>query len=627
MPLFTSAEEAHLNKCRILIVENDPQFRDDAVANLAAWGYDAIVATGRGRELLHNAVDQAAHFRCHLALVDMRLVDDDDAQDTSGLDLVVKLKPTESIIVSSFGDYQRAVEAIKQKRALDFVGKEQGPNKLRNVLDQAAREYCRNNLTIKWYPAYEPGEILAKLRLSDPAIPDDEPDDLLRRLYIPRDSQSMATVVQVELKPVSAHYRSSDEIAPLERSIVFVARPIGADQHPHQAEIVKIALADQIRSEINHYRDHVEHYLPPDRTARIEDTKNAFVLWDIGAIRYTNIATVDRRPLRQWYAKATARKLEAALKDLFTHTLEPWYQMDTPRSPHNVYDYYVATFAKLGPRINAYADQRDFVDAPGVPYPLRNPVSWTRQHAPQSRFVSKWAAYTHGDLHSDNIFVDQRTNATCVIDYERSGPGYVLRDFAELETDIRLRLAPFGMNDLMLAHQLDLLLLAPEHRDDALEWRDLTGGSPQALDEARKVFETISALRRLAAQSVHVESMDEYYWALLMETLISVLRQYDDWDDQVVAHLAKWRALVAASALAERLAHWGKSWPPGRLTAAELSHTDSEDAIKYDSAAVRQLLEAALTDRELTDLCQDHFPQVYNTLRMVRVLQHIESPD
>ena len=60
-------------------------------------------------------------------------------------------------------------------------------------------------------------------------------------------------------------------------------------------------------------------------------------------------------------------------------------------------------------------------------------------------------------------------------------------------------------------------------------------------------------MERLAHRIVRFETIEEYYWALLMEILISVLRNYADWADQDAAALARDRALLAAALLSERL--------------------------------------------------------------------------
>ena len=70
---------------------------------------------------------------------------------------------------------------------------------------------------------------------------------------------------------------------------------------------------------------------------------------------------------------------------------------------------------------------------------MPNPVTWVLKHRVDSSTLSARQAITHGDLHGDNIFVDDIH--AWAIDFERSGEGHILRDFTELEVDILTRLA------------------------------------------------------------------------------------------------------------------------------------------------------------------------------------------
>jgi DNA-binding NarL/FixJ family response regulator len=538
----------HRCRCRVLIIDNDPIVREQYRILLTRWGYGVHVAVDQGRALLAEARQKAHHLRCHLALVDMRLLDDEDKKDRSGLDLIPQLRPTESIILSAYGDLPTVRQALLEQGARDFIGKEEGPQALRDKLDRLAAKICRRDLTIHWHLGYEPADIIRKMRQIDPETPVDEPTCVINRLY-------PDAFTHITLRPIIEVYRSA-EVAPLERSVVFEAQAQYQDGNWHQREIIKLAESTRIDTEIKHYREYVRPFLMPHRTALIESTQApTVVLWDIGAIRYTDVAIDDRKPLRFWYMKAAAKEVVSALDDLFGTTLRPWYEMRGDQAMGQVYEYYLRHFSKLPERIRQYRGQAH-VKIPGIPQRLLDPVTWARQYALQSSFLSHWQAYTHGDLHADNVYADQH-GRTCIIDYEKSGPGYILRDFVELETDIRLRLLPLKAKDLLLAYQLDLLLLEPDHPRQLPRWQDIPGASKRTQIELHKAFDAICELRRLAHEHTHFNEMQEYYWAMLMETLFSVLRNYADWKDQAAAKLACQRAQLAAALLCERLAHWG----------------------------------------------------------------------
>ncbi len=540
---------------RVLVVENDPTVRADLVRHLTHWDCEAVVAEGVGENLLADAEYKVKACRCHVALVDMRLLNDYDWQDTSGLALVPRLRPTIAIILSAFGDRAAVREALRQKAAFDFVGKEEGPKRLRQALTEAFIEAGLMNAAIEWYPGYSPEDIVQSLRLAEMDRCIDQPEQAINLLY------RNDTITEIVLEPASRHYQSATVEPVRGRSVVMIARTRGADGHWRQAEIIKLTHRRHVEREIERYKTYVAPYLSSQRTARIEDKTNAVLLWDIGAIRYTNIATEERKPLRHWFEQTDASTIIEALKDLFNETLGPWYRTASQRTRSRVYDYYVGLFNKLDQRIKDYQPSAAYVTIPGIPHHLSDPVVWAHNRQQLSRFISCWDLYTHGDLHSDNIFVEPG-GRTSVLDFERSGPGYALRDFAELEVDIRLRLLPLTLAQLPLAYELDLLLLAPERTDKAPVWKDILNADSQVQSALRKAFDVICALRRIAEQAVHFERMDEYYWALLMETLISVLRNYSAWEDQAAAELARQRALLAATLLSERLANWGKAWPP-----------------------------------------------------------------
>ena len=619
--LPSESNPEHHCRCRILIVDNDPIARELYQTLLTRWGYEVQIASDQGRALLTEARHKARHFRCHLALVDMRLLDDEDKKDRSGLDLLPQLKPTESIILSAFGDMSAVRQALLEREARDFIGKEEGPQALREKLDQLASKFCRRDLAIEWYPGYEPPDIIRKMHEVDADTPVDEPTCVVNRLY-------PDAFTHVTLQPIIEVYRS-EEVAPLERSIVLEAHAQYQGGHWHQREIIKLAESARIDTEIQCYREYVQPFLMPHRIALIESTQvPTVVLWDIGAIRYTDVAIDDRKPLRFWYMKATAKEVVSALEDLFGTTLRPWYEMRGEQQMGQVYEYYLRHFSKLLDRITRHRGPAH-VKLPGITQSLRNPVTWAFQHAPQSSFLSHWQAYTHGDLHADNVYADQH-GRTCIIDYEKSGPGYILRDFVELETDIRLRLLPLKAKELALVYQLDLLLLEPDHPRQLPRWQDIPGASKRAQVELRKAFDAICELRRLAYEQVHFTEMQEYYWAMLMETLFSVLRNYADWKDQSAAKLAYHRALLGAALLCERLSHWLTSWPPEQLLVeAKLS----DETERYNVAGIRKLIRAALSAEEFNTLCYDHFPAIYKDFtngmtfnqKIIRLLEDCEN--
>src|SRR4051812_2607606 len=93
-------------KLRILLVDNDVRLRQEFEQLLKGWHYEVFASVGTGQELEDDAVSKVRAHRCHLALVDVRLRDDFDSSDQSGLALISRLLPTLSITITSFPNWR-----------------------------------------------------------------------------------------------------------------------------------------------------------------------------------------------------------------------------------------------------------------------------------------------------------------------------------------------------------------------------------------------------------------------------------------------------------------------------------------------------------------------------------------
>lgn len=122
----------------ILLIDNEPAFVDSIRWFLEQEGYRVLVAHNRedGRELLEEGI-------IDLAIVDIRLLNERDEKDVSGLDLAKadrSLIP--KIIYSQFPTYEAAREALGPRveglpPAIDFLGKTEGPEALLTAVRQA----------------------------------------------------------------------------------------------------------------------------------------------------------------------------------------------------------------------------------------------------------------------------------------------------------------------------------------------------------------------------------------------------------------------------------------------------------------------------------------------------------
>jgi CheY-like chemotaxis protein len=561
---------------RVLVVENDPEFRDLLDRNLTSWGFHSVVAQGVGKDLLDNAEMVSALKRCHLALVDMRLINDTDGADTSGLDLVPKLQPTKCIIVSGSARLTRS----KEREVRDLPGIVDCVTKgemsaICKSLKKATEQYWNLAMQYQWPEGYNPEDILKRIRSSnvknagiwDQLIDglSNEVDVALRELYRP---DARPIIVALHLRPLErTNVLTSDSLYG-RRSVVLFSEPREEGGQYCIREVVKFAPRKHIEAELSNYRDYVNGKLNPAYRASIDGNSK---LRDIGALRYTQ---VEGQRFVEWYSQTNDRnKVHQLIRHLFYSTLRPWWDLN----PHhefeykNVYEHYTRVFPNLDRWIKSYLERKGNQDLQvyvgAMPFALPDPVSYAFKRQKRPVFKSWWNTPIHGDLHAGNVFI-KHDETTCVIDFERSGPGYFFQDFVEFEKTIRLQLLDLSDRQLGYAFYLDALLMSQQRFDTLPDWTPPVGVQDDhpVVQQLRKAFDAICTIR-IAAANIGArndsEHMEEYYWALLMETLFSVTRPGSK--DAETLSFAQQRALLAAIVICERLERWKnprKTWPP-----------------------------------------------------------------
>lgn len=174
----------------ILFADNDPDFLDTRAEFLEQAGYRVLKAytLEKARQLLCEA-------HVHLAILDIRMENDDDEKDTSGLALAKDpdFRAVPKIILTGFPTYQAACEALGPALdglppAVAFLAKQEGPEALIQALERAFARHVRINwnLKIRWGEKPSP----ALVSLIEPELPAEhfpsrveEMEDLLRKLF------------------------------------------------------------------------------------------------------------------------------------------------------------------------------------------------------------------------------------------------------------------------------------------------------------------------------------------------------------------------------------------------------------------------------------------------------------
>jgi len=177
---------------RVLFADNDPDFLNTRAEFLEKTGYSVLRAPtlAYAEHYLHETWSP-------VIILDIRLVDDDDEKDLSGL-VVAKMETCRAIVkivLTAYPTHEIVRELLRLQRhyqlAVNVLSKEQGPEEMIREVERAFDQHVRINwnIAIHWNKAHplsfshlanliEPN--LQGERLSNRA---DELEDLFRRLF------------------------------------------------------------------------------------------------------------------------------------------------------------------------------------------------------------------------------------------------------------------------------------------------------------------------------------------------------------------------------------------------------------------------------------------------------------
>ena len=179
-----------MSKLRVLIADNTHATLETYAEALYLAGYHVIQATSP-EETRAALEDQ----RIHLALLDLRLMNDSDEKDKSGLIVARKsARSVPKIVLTKFPvteDVRTALKFDAQGRsiAVDFVDQRLGLDEVFETIVQVVDHHVRINwdLSIRWNP---PSSFTSLMHVIDPDIEStlrqdraDELEDLFRKLF------------------------------------------------------------------------------------------------------------------------------------------------------------------------------------------------------------------------------------------------------------------------------------------------------------------------------------------------------------------------------------------------------------------------------------------------------------
>lgn len=559
------------HRLRVLVVDNSEIDRVDHVQALNDWGYIPVAAEGDGNDLLEDAKRKARLERCHAAIVDLRLFDDQDEEDKSGLKLAEKLKPAKSVIVTGYANVPDTRQAAEQGAVL--VGKREGKELVREELEKKLRDVCRTSLTLNpegWLEKHVTPYLRSDQREQ---VQNDEVRDVIAMLFPEAHSIYTRNLQKAVISTplfTNSGLRSS--------SHVILAKPDGI-----ASIIIKFASPNAIRRERENYTNFVEGRFEENRHPQLKNHKR---FWNVGALVYSFLGVGNKDIWRfdKYYMEHSVSEINTALSEFFKELWEPLYREKVSISG-TLFDSYEKLWNthndrdRLRSRFDGWKGLDKYRRFEKLESEYLEPRRWLAEHHTESVVEDGYKAVVHGDFHSQNIFVD-KSGHVWVLDFERTGWGHILADYVELEHDLLRRLS-VELDISTLFHVLTFWAspwtidskVSTDLLTSAESFRALLTSVPDSNTRANieKTLRVILELRKIAAEMFSCRDQQEYYWALLLDTLYAVSRLDSEFktEDKYVLE----RELLTASILCHRLRVGNSKWPPDEWEKVE-THTD-----------------------------------------------------
>jgi CheY-like chemotaxis protein len=509
---------------RILVVDDLEKWREQLVETLQHSGFyaDSVATVTEVLERLDKAL-------YHLLLLDVRLVDA-DPNNQEGIDLLAEMErrglseAIKVIILSAYRTQQRMRTAFKEYRVSDFLSKDEFNRKvlLDSVQQIFAKEISINlALEVHWQQISGPEQAVLNLEVGGTRIRRSSPaqsrmaselDDLLCRLF----HRSKSVLVC----PISSGKSTTG---------VLWAQPFYSSGGGARAVAVKFGDFHKIEEEFHNFKEYVQPFIGGGRSTAVLDVQRTPHL---GGIMYTFLGADDDHleDFGSFYRHADVPQIQSVLDDLFLNTCSTWYANTGHLKPYDLTVEYQGTLEFTLEKLeHALGELQKFVQGRqrltfkslNSDRVFTNPLLGMTG---QTFVFPTYTCTTHGDFNQHNLLVDA-TEHTWLIDFQSTGSGHILRDVAQLDSEIRFFLLAPEEATLDERLQMEEALCSAERFSQVRQLANRFSTENAAL---AKAYATVVHLRSLARKLVVQNPSDdisEYYIALFYNA-INTIRFY-----------------------------------------------------------------------------------------------------
>jgi len=502
---------------RVLFADNNQDFANIRAAFLERAGFQVIKAYSA-----ISAIEILQKRWVHVAILDMRLENDDDPDDTSGLKLAkdIAFRHIPKIILTAYPTYEYVREVMGPSTkglppAIDFISKEEPVQAMINAVERAFSVYLGINWDLKIHWSDQPPYNFANLATlfssggASYSLDDaNELEDLFRRVFV----KSEHIIVDRVL------WRSNGRVA-----LGIIAH---LDGGMNRNVMVTCGRKEAILLEQINFNK-AGFMAPVNGNAYLVNHAET-LSWGANCYELGNIELETIHSLARMFEQSPPREISTTLERLMQTGLNWWHQ----RSQLASAEEYCNSILKDGTRSDESVKLDDLLKTKldrigqdsatagivqievgpeymtfrlpkggGNTYP--NPIVWMNKYLFSGLASLTQCGFIFGQIKAETILIDNQ-GQPWITDFGSVTRGPLLSDYGALETTIKFDLLDENMS-LQDISELESILLSTSSLTDRLE--SLT-------QQANRVIASVQRIRQQAAADCGVDIV--LYFHILM---------------------------------------------------------------------------------------------------------------